>query len=108
MDKPPIIQLGIVSKKVIRGPKKEITMPKHDVTTIVIMEAFLENATHDMDSPYVVFGHPPKRAPTIEPTPSPIKVRSSPGSFNKSCPMIKDKFLWSAICSAKTANAKGI
>ena len=101
------MQFGIVSKNVINGPKKDIAIPKHDVITIVIIEAFFEKATQDMDSPYVVFGHPPKNAPTIEPTPSPMSVRWSPGSFNKSFPIIKDKFLWSAMCSANTAKANG-
>ena len=102
-----MIQFGMVWKNVIKGPKKEINIPKHEVITIVIIDAFLENATQEIDSPYVVFGHPPKKAPTIEPTPSPSSVRWSPGSSRRSFSMINDKFLWSAMCSAKTANANG-
>ena len=54
-----------------------------------------------------MFGHPPKIVETKVPTPSPSNVRESPGSFSKSVPMIAERFLWSARCSAKTTNATG-
>ena len=41
---------------------------------------FQQIATQAIDSPYVVFAQPPKKAPTIEPTPSPSSVLSRPGS----------------------------
>ena len=44
------------------------------VVVIVAIEALRVMATHPTDSPYVVFGQPPKNAPTIEPTPSPRSV----------------------------------
>ena len=51
---------------------------------IVLVEAFFEMATQPIDSPYVVFGQPPNKAPANEPTPSPRRVRCKPGSCNKS------------------------
>ena len=75
---------------------------------IVATEAFLVIATQATDSPYVVFGHPPKNAPTMEPTPSPSNVLAKPGSSRRSRLMMEEMFLWSAMCSAKTTNATGM
>ena len=72
-------------------------------------DAFLVIATQPTDSPYVVFGQIPKTVPTIEPTPSPRSVLLSPGSpSTRSRFIIEERFLWSAICSAKTTSATGI
>ena len=92
----------------MNGAKNEIKIAIIAVVKIVYTDAFLEIATQPIDSPYVVLGQPPKNAPANEPTPSPRSVLSSPGSSNKSFPIIVDKFLWSAICSANTTNATGI
>ena len=74
---------------------------------IVITEAFLVIATQPTDSPYVVLGQIPKTVPAIEPTPSPRRVLLRPGSLIRSLPIIEERFLWSAICSAKTTRATG-
>ena len=108
MQTPPITQEGIVLKNATNGLSKEINIASIAVAIIVATEAFLVIATQATDSPYVVFGQPPKNAPTIEPTPSPSKVLERPGSSNKSFSIIDEMFLWSAICSAKTTNATGI
>ena len=67
-------QFGIVARKVTNGATKEAAIHIKAVTKMVATEAFPEMATHPTDSPYVVFGHPPKNAPTMEPTPSPSRV----------------------------------
>ena len=107
MHTPPITQDGIVDKNVENGKMKLKIIAIIDVTKMVLIEAFPEMATQPTDSPYVVLHAPPKKAPAIEPTPSPRSVLCKPGSSNKSLPMIELKFLWSAICSAKTTNATG-
>ena len=104
---PPMTQLGIVAKKVENGATKAKTIAIKAVTKIVLIEALPEIATVPTDSPYVVFGQPPKKAPAIEPTPSPSNVLCKPGSFKRSLPIMELKFLWSAMCSAKTTNATG-
>ena len=100
-------QEGMVERKVTKGAKKEMTMAMIAVTRMVRTEALPVIATQPTDSPYVVLGQPPKKAPTIEPTPSPSRVRESPGSRRRSAPMMEERFLWSAMCSAKTTNATG-
>ena len=100
-------QLGIVLSKSENGKMKDNTMAIQAVTKIVLTEALPEMATQPMDSPYVVLHAPPQKAPAIEPKPSPNNVLWRPGSCNKSCSMIEDKFLWSAMCSAKTTKATG-
>ena len=72
-----------------------------------MVEAFRVIATHPIDSPYVVFGHPPNAVLIIVPTPSPSSVRVSPGSSSRLVPTMAERFLWSARCSAKTTNATG-
>ena len=67
-------QFGMVARKVTNGATKEAAIHIKAVTKMVATEAFPEMATHPTDSPYVVFGHPPKNAPTMEPTPSPSRV----------------------------------
>lgn len=104
---PPITQVGIDSKSAINGPIKEIIIHINAATIILYIEAFLEIAEHDIDSPYVVFGHPPKNAPTNEPNPSPNNVRFNPGLSNKFLLITNDKCLWSAICSAKETKLTG-
>ena len=104
---PPMTHAGIVSRNVAKGPTNARMIAAIAVTKIVIVEALPEIATVPMDSPYVVFGHPPKNAPAIEPTPSPKSVLCNPGSSSKSVPIIELKFLWSAMCSANTTNATG-
>ena len=104
---PPITQLGIVARNVTNGATKDASIAMIAVARIVTTEALPVIATQPTDSPYVVFGHPPKKAPTTEPTPSPRRVLWRPGSSRSSVPMIELKFLWSAICSANTTNATG-
>ena len=60
--------------KAIKGDMKEITIESIAAVIIVYTEAFLVIATQPTDSPYVVLGQPPKKAPTIEPIPSPKSV----------------------------------
>jgi len=81
---PPITHEGIVAKSVTNGAMNDKIIHKIAVTKIVITDAFLEIATQPTDSPYVVLGHPPKKAPAIEPTPSPSNVLVRPGSVSKS------------------------
>ena len=64
----------MVARNVTNGATNDATIAMIAVTKIVITEAFPEIATQPIDSPYVVLGHPPKNAPTIEPTPSPRRV----------------------------------
>ena len=40
-------------------------------------------------------GQPPKKAPTIEPMPSPKRVLERPGSVRRSFSIIEEMFLWS-------------
>ena len=93
---------------VTNGVKNEIKIHSIAAPIIVNTDAFFVIATQAIDSPYVVLGHPPKNAPTIEPTPSPSNVLSRPGSFNKSLSIMLEIFLWSAICSANTTKDTGI
>ena len=88
-------------------PNLQANMSEFLVVVIVAMEAFLVIATQPTDSPYVVLGHPPKRAPAKEPTPSPRSVRWRPGSSRRSLFIMEERFLWSAMCSANTTNATG-
>ena len=67
-------QFGMVARKVTNGATKEAAIHIKAVTKMVATEAFPEMATHPTDSPYVVFGQPPKNAPAMEPTPSPSRV----------------------------------
>ena len=71
---PPMTQLGIVLSKMENGKMKDKTIAKQAVVKIVLTEALPEMATQPMDSPYVVLQAPPKKAPAIEPIPSPNKV----------------------------------
>jgi hypothetical protein len=64
----------MVASTVTKGARKDDTMASTAVVRIVTTEAFPEIATHPTDSPYVVLGQPPKKAPTMEPTPSPRRV----------------------------------
>ena len=105
---PPITGVGIEASNVENGKKKLSTIAMNAVAQIVLMEALPEIATQPTDSPYVVLHAPPKKAPAIEPTPSPRSVLCKPGSSSKSRPMMELKFLWSAMCSAKTTKATGI
>ena len=82
--------------RAITGLMKERTIHITAVVVIVAIDAFLVIATHPTDSPYVVLAQPPKKAPTIEPIPSPSKVLCKPGSLVRSLPMIDEIFLWSA------------
>ena len=70
MQTPPITQLGMEARNVTNGPKNEMIIAIIAVARIVTTEALPVIATQPTDSPYVVFGQPPKTAPTIEPTPS--------------------------------------
>ena len=63
--------------------------------------------TTDVFSPYVVFAGPPSKPANNVANPSPIKVLSNPGSFNKSLPIIVPSAVWSPICSAIVTNAIG-
>ena len=83
----------MVAKNVENGNKKLRTMAKIAVTKMVLIEALPEMATVPTDSPYVVFGQPPNKAPAALPTPSPRSVLCKPGSVNKSLPIIEPKFL---------------
>ena len=58
----------------INGEKNEIIIAPMEAAKMVYTDAFFVIATQAIDSPYVVFGQPPKNAPTIEPTPSPRSV----------------------------------
>ena len=51
-------------------------------------EAIFVIPTTEVFSPYVVFAGPPSNPATIVAIPSPSKVLSNPGSFNKSFPTI--------------------
>ena len=93
MHTPPITHGGIVAKNVENGPMNDNTIARSAVTKIVLIEALPEIAIVPTDSPYVVFGHPPKNAPAIEPTPSPNNVLCNPGSWIKSLSIIELKFL---------------
>ena len=77
-------QDGIVFRNATNGLMKEMIIAKTAVQKIVRVDALRVIATQAMDSPYVVFGHPPKIAPKNEPTPSPNNVRFNPGSFRRS------------------------
>ena len=90
---PPITGVGIEASNVENGKKKERTIAMIAVVQIVLMEALPEIATQPTDSPYVVLQAPPKKAPAMEPTPSPRSVLCKPGSSNKSLPIIELKFL---------------
>ena len=92
----------------MNGAINEIKIHSTAAAIIVATEAFLVIATQATDSPYVVFGHPPKNAPAKEPTPSPRRVLLNPGSSHRSFSIIDEIFLWSAICSANTTNATGV
>jgi hypothetical protein len=94
-------------RKITKGVKKETMMASTAAPRMETTEAFLVIATQPTDSPYVVLGHPPKMAPAMEPTPSPRRVRERPGSSSRSLSMMEERFLWSAMCSAKTTNATG-
>ena len=107
MHTPPITQEGIEFTNATKGLQKEIIIARIAVVIIVATEAFLVIATQATDSPYVVLGQPPKKAPAIEPTPSPRRVFERPGFSRRSFSMIEEIFLWSAICSANTTNATG-
>ena len=97
----------MVSRKAVRGVMNENTTHIAAAPQMLTVDAFLVIATVAMDSPYVVFGHPPKTDPTNDPIPSPRRVLSSPGSERRSFPTIEDRFLWSARCSANTTKATG-
>ena len=58
---PPITQEGMVSRKAISGVMKETMMQRNAAPQMLMVEAFLVIATQAMDSPYVVFGQPPKK-----------------------------------------------
>ena len=105
---PPITQLGIVLMNAITGEMNASTIAIHAAPKIETTDAFFVIATQPIDSPYVVFGTPPKIEPTNEPTPSPNNVRCKPGSWSKSFSIIDEMFLWSAICSANTTNDTGM
>ena len=62
------------ARNVTNGPKNEMIIAIIAVARIVTTEALPVIATQPTDSPYVVFGQPPKTAPAIEPTPSPRRV----------------------------------
>lgn len=96
-----------MERKVTKGAKNETTIAIIAVVSIVTTEALPDIATQPTDSPYVVLGHPPKKAPAIEPTPSPRRVLESPGFSSRSCSMMLERFLWSAMCSANTTSATG-
>ena len=74
MHTPPITHEGIEFTNAINGETKEISIAKTAAVMIVVTDAFLVIATHPTDSPYVVFGQPPKSAPKNEPMPSPKSV----------------------------------
>ena len=84
---------GIVARRVINGAINDAIIAKMAVAAIVITDAFPVIATHPTDSPYVVLGHPPKNAPTMEPTPSPRSVLERPGSSRRFCSIIDERFL---------------
>ena len=71
---PPITQLGMELTMAINGDRKEMSIAIIAAVMIVTTEAFEVIATHPTDSPYVVFGQPPKNAPTTDPIPSPRSV----------------------------------
>ena len=74
MHTPPMTQDGMLEMKATIGLKKERMMHSTAAAMIVAVEALRVMATQAIDSPYVVFGQPPKNAPTIEPMPSPKSV----------------------------------
>ena len=59
-------------------------------------------------SPYVVLAGAPKSDARAVARPSPRSVLLRPGSSRRSFSMMEERFLWSAMCSAKTTNATGI
>lgn len=71
MQTPPITQPGIESRNATNGEMKDMITVIIAADMMVITDAFFVIATQPTDSPYVVLGHPPKIAPTTEPTPSP-------------------------------------
>lgn len=104
----PITHPGMVANTVAIGPTKDVTMHIIAQTKIGYVDADLVNAVVAIASPYEVFSAPPKKAPTIDPTPSPRRVLSSPGSLVRSVPMIFDRFKWSERCSQNVENATGV
>ena len=54
-----------------------------------------------------MFAGPPRSPATNVANPSPRRVLSSPGFFNKSFPIIALNAVWSPICSAIVTNATG-
>ena len=93
--------------KAINGEMKETKIAPIAAAMMVATDAFFVIATQATDSPYVVLGQPPKKAPTMEPTPSPKRVLCRPGFSKRSLSIMEEMFLWSAICSANTTNATG-
>ena len=86
---------GIELIKAVIGAMKPIT-PRIIAEIIVIhTEPTLLKPIVATLSPYEVFGKPPIAVPTVEATPSPIKVRCKPGFCVKSVPRILDSVLWS-------------
>ena len=71
---PPMTQAGILEMKATKGEIKAMMMHSKAAQVMVATEAFRVMATQAIDSPYVVFGQPPKKAPTMEPMPSPSRV----------------------------------
>ena len=74
MHTPPMTQEGIVAMKPTTGDRKERQMHSMAAVMMVATEALRVMATQPIDSPYVVFGQPPKKAPTMDPIPSPSRV----------------------------------
>ena len=90
---PPITHEGMESIKAMSGVRKEKIIQPNAATRIVMLEALPVMATQAIDSPYVVFGLPPKNAPAIEPIPSPRRVLFRPGSVKRSFSIIEERFL---------------
>ena len=106
-DTPPSTGLGIVETIAVNFPKKPNTIAIIAARPITHTEAIFVIPTTEVFSPYVVFAGPPI-APAINVAkPSPRRVLSNPGSFNKSFPIIVDNAVWSPMCSAIVTNAIG-
>ena len=93
MHAPPITHLGMELITATKGVKKERTIQPIAAVKMEMVEAFLLIATQPTDSPYAVFAHPPKKAPTMEPMPSPSSVLVRPGFLMRSTSTMELRFL---------------
>jgi hypothetical protein len=87
-DTPPNTAFGIVDTKAVNFPKNAIIIEIIAASPITLTEATLLIPTTEVFSPYVVLAGPPIAPATSVATPSPIRVRSRPGSLIKFFPII--------------------